>query len=193
MQEDMRNGKKYLNIRSLFIIIMAVTLVSAIICIAYFEGTFLPDWAIWQDMNIECSETEDGIGLIELKNRRVTVYRNGESVWSTDRDVKVQKVLYSDVDHDGENELLILNYKIGRYGFRRPFWDKGLELGWYQHIYIYRYDKAKGRMRPLWMASDINVDAADFTIVGDGVVEITDKNNSLTHWAWKDFGLKIIE
>lgn len=82
---------------------------------------------------------------------------------------------------------MILCWKRGRYGKRRPSWVKRDEIGWSQHIYIYEIDG--NVVRPKWMASDIGMKAASWEF-DDGKLIITDTEGVTTKWVWISWGLE---
>ncbi len=129
-----------------------------------------------------------GVDIVEEK-RDITVFIDGEKVWELDGNVLAQDFLFEDVDDDGEKELLILCWKRGRYGKRRPTWVKRDEIGWSQHIFIYEIKDM--RVTPKWMASDIGMDAASWGFK-DGMLYITDTKGTVTKWKWIHWGLEKI-
>lgn len=125
--------------------------------------------------------------FVKQDGRRLTVYRDGEKIWKTDRNIHVQDFLLADVDHDGSTDLLVLCWKRGRYGSHRPTWVKHDELGFSQHIYIYEITQAG--IRPKWMASDTGIDVASWEFA-DGALYLTDTEGEVTGWVWKSWGLE---
>ncbi|MBO4904562.1 MAG: hypothetical protein J5367_05005 [Lachnospiraceae bacterium] len=129
----------------------------------------------------------DGDLCIREEGRHITVWQADTVIWELDRNILAQDILFEDVDHDGRDELMILCWKRGRYGSRRPSWVKRDELGYSQHIYI--YEVADGKIRPKWMASDIGMKAASWEF-DDGVLTITDSDGVKTQWIWISWGLE---
>ena len=171
----------------LIAIIIAAALSAAIFAVLYYSGVLLPKWAGWNEVTIEPGNKD--IERIVLKNRKVRAYKDGKCIFTSPKGCRVQDAIYTDIDRDGEEELILLNFKIGRYGEHRPFWVKRNELKWFQHIYIYDYVGAEGYFRPIWMASDIGMDAASFRF-DDGVLSITDTKGEVTKWIWRTWGLE---
>lgn len=66
----------------------------------------------------------DGTGGYEilLTDRAVEVRYGGAPVWNSPKGVKVQAALSCDIDNDGADELILLCWRIGRYGGSKPFW-----------------------------------------------------------------------
>ncbi len=185
-----RLGVKRKKIVRLLLLAVAVCGIAAAGLIAAWRcGAFLPAWIEWKHGRIEgygAGEPE----TICLERGRLWAAVQGETAWQIGRDVRVQDVLYCDIDRDGARELLVLCWRWGRYGTGRPFWVKRDERGWFQHIYIYRWDE--GTMRPLWMASDIGMEAVRWRFDETGRLAITDRSGSVTVWDWRSWGLEMI-
>ena len=152
----------------------------------------MPDWVIWHDTKIETLDPR-GPELIRLKNRKVSVYKDGECIFESPVTCRVSNALYTDIDSDGSNELILLNYNIGRYGKHRPFWVRWDPPLWHQHIYIYDHDPERNIMKPIWMASDIGMEAKDMSLYDDNIIILTDRQGNETHWTWRSFGLKCLD
>lgn len=131
--------------------------------------------------------SRDGKICITEDGRRITVSEEGEMIWQLPGEVLAQDFLFEDVDHDGRDELMILCWKRGRFGKRRPSWVKRDEIGWSQHIFIYEVEG--GTVKPKWMASDIGMKAASWKF-DDGKLIITDTDNVTTEWVWISWGLE---
>ena len=131
--------------------------------------------------------SQDGKVCITENGRNITVTEEGVEIWQLPREVLAQDFLFEDIDHDGCDELMILCWKRGRYGKRRPSWVKRDEIGWSQHIYIYEIENSV--VRPKWMASDIGMKVASWEF-DDGKLMITDTDNVTTKWVWISWGLE---
>ena len=165
----------------------ACLLVVAAFVLLLRNGSLLPAWISWETEQLqgrpEAGEPEE----ITLERRTVTVFDQGEAVWQSDREIRVQDVLWGDIDHDGAKELMLLCWKRGRYGDSRPFWVKEDEKSWSQHIYL--YDWTDGEIRPIWMASDIGMDAVSWSFDESSRLVITDRNGTQSAWDWLSWGL----
>ncbi len=134
---------------------MALVSTGAILYLLWSGGAFLPRWISWQSGSFyDSSESYE----IVLQNKKVEILYGGVSVWNSPKGVKVQSVLSCDIDNDGMDELLLLCWKIGRYGSHRPFWVERDEKKWSQHIFVYEYEN--GKIKAKWMSSDIGQDVA---------------------------------
>ena len=181
-------GKRRTAIR----VMTVAAIAAAVFALLYYSGMFLPGFAAWHDVVIS-GETEDEPDEIVLKDRRVSAFKDGELIFKTPAFCRVQNAIFTDIDRDGMNELILLNFNIGRYGDHRPFWVRFDTPVFRQHIYIYDYDPARKIFRPIWMASDIGMDAADMDMEDKQVLRLTDSHGAQTRWMWISFGLRCVD
>lgn len=178
--------KKYIY-RSVLTLITAAALTGAVIIYAWLNGAFLPRWILWEEKNIQHStETEEPLN-IQLKKRCLIVQRNHKTIWESPKDIMVQNFLWCDINHDGQKELILLCWRIGRYGNARPYWIEKDEKKWSQHIYIYEYRNEE--IHPIWMASDIGMDVVTFEFSEKKRLIITETSGRQTSWDWLSWGL----
>ena len=94
--------------------------------------------------------------------------------WTSPSEIKVQDGFLTDLDRDGNTEMILLVWKRGRFGKHRPFWITSDERCYSQHVFIYDVgDEAQegndgnqaghdsvisGVVSQKWFASDIGVD-----------------------------------
>lgn len=183
----MKKQKRKKKVNIIFVVILAAVITAATFAICYVEGLFLPDWIEWKEKSIHVN----GNTLCSLDNRKLKVtYDDSEYVWRVPGKIKCQDFYIEDIDGDGLGEIILLCWKIGRYGKHRPFFVDRDELKWSQHIYIYTLDKNDVSQK--WMASDIGMLVKDIT-VDNATVHITDINGKETDWGWRSFGLQIRE
>jgi hypothetical protein len=79
----------------------------------WFAGAFLPRWCEWN--NAEITEDLDGSGTQEtvlLKNRRVTIQRGSETLYSFPLLWRVMDAFASDLDQDGKKELILMSEEL---------------------------------------------------------------------------------
>lgn len=129
--------------------------------------------------------------LHQPEKRRVIVEDQGKTLWESPENVLVQDFLWCDIDHDQTPELILLCWRIGRYGNARPFWVEHDELAWSQHIYI--YDWRDEEIHALWMASDIGMDVVSFAFNDTDRLVITETNQRQTSWDWISWGLSFLK
>lgn len=154
-------------------------------------GQLLPLWIDWRETELICGG-EAQPSRILLEDRRVTVFDGETAVWQSDEGVRVQDMRWCDIDHDEEAELLLLCWRRGRYGSSRPFWVEEDETSWSQHIFIYDWTEERG-IWPIWMASDIRMDAVTWQFDALRRLVITDREGRERAWDWVSWGLQEIE
>lgn len=177
--------------RKLFLLIAAAALAVAVGVFAWSRGVFLPCWIEWKEKKEEISEREIGKTEILLEHRHLTVEKSGEMLWESPKNVLVQDYLWCDINHDEKNELILLCWRIGRYGDAKPYWVEKDEKTWSQHIYIYQWKE--GGIHPLWMASDIGMDVKEFAFDAKKRLMITEKDGKESCWDWISWGLTLVE
>lgn len=185
------NDKRFLKITSA--IILAAALLGGMGYLLWRGGVFLPRWIQWAD-----ADFPDGTGSYRIVLRHGSLrvnclspeFKDDAGPWSPPKDVKVQKVLSFDIDNDLQEELVLLCWRIGRYGNARPFWIEENDQTWSQHIFVYEY--AGADIRPKWMSSYIGRDIADISPyrradLGSRLL-LTDTEGEATVWLWDSWG-----
>ena len=165
-------------------ITIPIVLTAALTAAVFLSGIFLPGYSTPTDKTVK--DEKKGITVVQ-KQRKIEVWERSKKIWELPSGVLAQDVLLEDIDQDGEKDLMILCWKRGRYGKKKPVWVKHDEIWWSQHIYIYRI--VDGKVIPKWMASDIGMKAAHWEYE-DGMLVITDKDNEKTKWKWVSWGLE---
>ena len=170
-------------------------------------GYFLPGWIDWKSGMIS---DESGRYEIVLRRRTARVVYDNSVIWSAPEEIKVQDAMSCDIDGDGADELILLCWKIGRFGNSRPFWVEEDEETWSQHIFVYNY--AGDTIKPKWMSSYIGVDVAGMSAGGVNVQSdssrgaqvsdtaergsaggrqrllLTDTEGRMSSWVWDSWG-----
>lgn len=156
--------KKAKRNRIIVIALLAATVIMVTVAFVmlWLSGAFLPKWIKWGNVPADTSFLKKG--------------------------VKVQDTMYVDIDFDGSDELLVLCWRIGRYGDRKPFWVKHDENKWSQHIYI--YEDNDGEITPKWMASNIYMDVAWWESYGNHFIINHSPDGGESVWMWNSFGLE---
>lgn len=172
--------------KGLIALVCAALVCAAAAAVLFRDVLFLPAWVQWQQRQIVC-EGEAAPDRFELRGRRALARASDTVLWRSDAALRVQDILWCDVDRDGAEELLLLCWRRGRYGESRPFWVEHDEKSWSQHIYI--YDWTAHGPRPRWMASDIGLDAAQWRFDGTRLL-ITDRTGAVSAWQWVSWGLR---
>ena len=193
-------GKKIIQIAILCVCVL-------IPIIGWRGGYFLPGWIEWKSGTFS---DESGKYEIVLRHRTTRVIYDNSVIWSVSGDIKVQDAMSCDIDGDGSDELILLCWKIGRFGSSRPFWVEEDEETWSQHIFVYNY--AGDTIKPKWMSSYIGVDVAEMSTGNRGAQEagdqgarvedvaergsaggrqrllLTDTEGRLSSWIWDSWG-----
>lgn len=211
----MHTKEKKLKIISGIVLVLTLAALAAWGAYALWRaGAFLPRWIQWSE-----DDFPDGTGeyRITLTQKRVRVTRcqgsGGQSctggqgggavesggaeqdapIWTSPEGVLVQKALSADIDNDGREELVLLCWKIGRYGRNRPFWVEKDEKKWSQHLFVYEYDQEK--IRAQWMSSYLGKDLADVSLHcrSDSRYRLlfTDLEGETTCWRWDSWGFTL--
>ena len=143
------------------------------------------------DTNVDKIYEDKTNGVVfTLKGNRIFASNNAKEIFATDEKITVSDFIIADIDKDGDNELMILCLKKGKYGNHRPSWVKEDDEEISQHIYIYDYSSDKVSAK--WMASDIGVNAQKWEYFGD-TLTITDYDGNKTYWTWNSWGLERAE
>lgn len=173
--------------RRIWYTIMALAAVSAVLYALWSRGAFLPGWVRWKE---DVFPDASGEYEVRLERREAHVSFGGEEIWASPEGVKVQEALSADIDNDGQEELVLLCWKRGRYGVHRPFWVERDERTWSQHLFVYEYEGSL--IRPKWMSSYMGVDAAGLCWNGKeppySSLLITDPRGEVSSWRWDSWG-----
>lgn len=146
-------------IKKAVLCIMALVGAGAVLYMLWLRGAFLPGWIVWESGTVD---EPTGRYEIALAHGTVSVTYDSSVIWTSPKGAKVQKALTADIDGDGNAELLLLCWKIGRYSRSMPFWVEQDEKKWSQHLFVYRFDE--GAVRPEWMSSYIGQDVAEMAV-----------------------------
>ena len=148
--------------------------------------------APWRDKTELCDLNSDGsTEQFVLEQRRMTVFADGEEIWTSDKDWNTADFLLTDINNDGMTELLLLVWKRGSYGSSRPFWETEDETGYSQHIFIYRWKE--GGLRPLWMSSRLRPEIRKWSLDASGRLQIFTPGGEQTLWGWRSWGLERLD
>lgn len=180
------SGNKFFN-KTCILIIAAVIVIAAVWYTLWTRGCFLPKWIKWESGT--CYD-QSGQYEILLARRKIKVKYNDTVIWTLPEGVKVQKVLSCDIDNDQKDELILLCWKVGRYGIHKPFWVKKDERKWSQHIFVYEYEN--DTIRPKWTSSYIGQDVTDMAVGSDtdslNRLFLTDPDGKISCWIWDSWG-----
>lgn len=150
-------------------------------------GAFLPRWIEWKSGDFYEQSGEYEVLLVK---KEVQVRCGDSLIWTSPKGVKVQEVLSCDIDNDAKEELILLCWKVGRYGGSKPFWVEKDEQKWSQHIFVYEYQE--GKLRPKWMSSYLGQDVVSMA-AGEGKSSgisllLTGTDGRISSWKWDSWG-----
>ncbi|MBD5490460.1 MAG: CapA family protein [Lachnospiraceae bacterium] len=183
--------------RKILVCIMALVGTGAVLYMLWMNGTFLPRWIRWESgISYDSSEKYE----IILAQKKVSVEYDNGVIWASPKGVKVQSVLSADIDGDKMEEMILLCWKIGRYGRSKPFWVEEDEKKWSQHIFVYGLHE--GKVRPKWMSSYIGQDVSEMAVKGQAQqaehimrvprnrLLLTAPDGRVNSWIWDSWGFK---
>lgn len=161
----------------------ATILIMCGILYAFWARIILPPMFVeWKEIKLSDSSSQSEI---ELHNKRVTIRRNGKAIWESIDRMLVSDIMLCDIDYDGRDELILLDWKRGKYGKSRPSWVKRDEIKWSQHISIYELDDM---VSPKWMASEIGFDVSGWNFK-NGMLVLGDTKGNVSMWRWENWGI----
>ncbi len=178
--------------RMLLLIISAAAFCCLVIFLVIISGsgagTLLapPNWVTWQARELSQSQLK-----LKIENKAATIEIGGSTAWQSENALKVQDGFLSDLDRDGDTEMLLLVWKRGRFGEHRPFWITSDEKNYSQHIFIYDVSD-QGEVKNKWFASDIGREVTRMKLMekDSSIILTEDTDGACTLWAWESFGLK---
>lgn len=179
--------------RVIIIVVTALLVLIAVtggLYLGWKNGLFLPGWISWESRNLV--DEESGV-QVKLEKKTVQVYQGDSLIWTSPRGVKVQDVLFEDIDHDGSRELILLCWKIGKYGIYRPFWEEKNkdDRTWSQHIFIYDYRDEQ--IHQQWLASDIGIQVVHWSFTEEQFLRLEQTDQVTSYWTWLSWGLQFIK
>ena len=182
-----RNGQKAtdtnMNGNKILFIAAAAAAVLTVIYILWNSGCLLPLWIDWKDTTLY-TDTGDPKEIV-LEHKTIRLINDTDVIWTMPKDIKVQDAAYCDIDSDGNKELILLCWKVGRYGEDKPFWVKRDEKKWSQHIFVYTVND--GKIKPKWMSSYIGQDVSQMNIYKQHLL-LTAPNGQTSGWIWDSWG-----
>ena len=170
---------------------------AALLLFLWNGGAFLPRWISWED-----TEEYDASGRYRLlaAHKSVQILYGEDVIWCAPDGVKVQKALFSDIDNDGQDELVLLCWKRGRYGKSKPVWVEKDEQGWSQHLFVYEVMSKQDMscldmtklVKPKWMSSylgqDVSKLASNQKSAPYNRLWLTDLEGNVSSWVWDSWG-----
>lgn len=165
------------------------------------ERVTLPEDIDWKsDVSVIQDEKGRKVKYV-LSNQRVSVYIDGNRVFETPDGYLVQDMIIADVNEGEEtdphlakeksrDEIILILWKVGRYGPHRPFWVDKDETSFSQHIFVYNISGEKVIQK--WASSYMGAEAESVEFK-DGILYLTYRNGRSVPWKWNKFGFKRVE
>lgn len=156
----------------------------------------------------------DGDGRAEeyaLVDNVLTVNEGGRLLWTSPQEWSIDGFSLGDADNDGTVNLVFSLWKKGSFGEIKPFWHKGEDLSYKNHLFVYKL--VGDTPRPVWCSSDLSRPILSFDIKdddGDGLNELIveegrykkvsgkrykadpDGDARITVWQWEEWGFTLI-
>lgn len=88
-----------------------------------------------------------------LVDGRVTVTENEQVLWQSPLEYKVDHMTHGDLNHDGQEDLILTLWKEGSYGLSQPFWIKERDTSFAQHLFFYTWKEDKLQLS--WGSSNL--------------------------------------
>lgn len=160
---------------------------------AAFLPPSLPQWVIMREYDERTYISGEDIRTV-LKNGRLRCSSaNGAVCCETTPEWTVADAFVTDIDRDGDDEVILLVWKIGSFGKYKPFWredEPDRELT--EHIFIFDWDSTRSDpLVPKWMSSDIKIKAQDVFPDEARRIHIITPSGDETVWAWESWGLSL--
>jgi len=223
MTESTRNKKTIKVIRWLLLAAAASFVCFFALRYMWKRGYFLPGWIQWKENSEDHTFTvgydpgfkevsrasrkkmaqtsNDDLEYISeivnvsLEDKKIRIETSdGVLLWESDDEWLVSDYLIGDIDHDDEDELVLLVWKIGSYGEYKPIWVKEDENKWSEHIFIYDYEPTEeSRIYPIWMSSKIGIEAKSISLDSDEKLHIMLPEDKESVWYWESWGLTLLE
>ena len=181
-------------IKKIIIAISGLILIAVVAVFMWFRGAFLPRWITWK--NKETVYSDKAEILLKRKHLSVNLKGGGDSgtVWESEDEWLVSDCLVGDIDHDDEDEIILLVWKRGSYGRFKPIWVEEDDKSWSQHIFIYDFiDERDDRLKPIWMSSEMGIEASDIKLDEEEALHIITPEGKDTVWYWQSWGLMLVD
>ena len=172
-------------------LLLLITAVAAICCVMALNRYLPRPVGEWREKSLQIYE--DVYGSLADRSFKITG-KDGKVTWRSPVGFFIQDALTCDLDLDGEKELILLLWKIGKYGKHRPFWVERDELTFSQHVFIYSVT-ADGEIKHKWGASEIGKEIVRMKLMEKNAsfIMTEDVSGKCVVWRWESFGLKTVD
>jgi len=144
-----------------------------------------------------------------LRRGVLTVAEGGKILWKSPSTWRASAFALGDADNDGTVELLLSVWKRGSFGRHRPFWFRGEDAGYKNHLFVHRL--AEDTVKPVWLSSNLDRPIISLSVRdtdGDGQNELVvtegdyrqvtgevfapdARNTRVTVWRWEEWGFAL--
>jgi hypothetical protein len=178
------------NIKGLIIVMLLLALAAGAAFYAENNVSKAPLYSLRYFRN---RDIDSSLGRVVLRNGRADIYSSdGDRLWQSDKDWRVQDVLVCDVDRDGLSEIVFLVWKKGNFGKNLPYFVKENDKKTGQHIFIFRKREEEGPyLKAQWMSSALKTELSGISFSEKGRFVLTSLDDGKEiHYDWEGFGLK---
>ncbi len=98
----------------------------------------------------------------ELNNSVLTVKEGSKLLWKSPEGYHIDSFALGDVDNDGKVNLVISLWKKGSFGGVQPFWHKGQNNDYKNHLFVYKLEGET--LKSVWCSSNLDKPILSFTI-----------------------------
>lgn len=172
---------------------------------------FLPAGVSKALVSVKSDLDHDGVTEeYSLDGEGITVREKDQVLWKSPDAWKVQAFAIGDLDNDGSVNLAVSLWKKGSFGETLPFWHKGKDKSYKNHMFIYKL--VDDNFKSVWCSSNLDNPIVSLTISdinGDGLNELIveegqyrkvfgeryalDENAPIksTVWQWDQWGFRL--
>ncbi|NPV92856.1 MAG: hypothetical protein HPY50_18980 [Firmicutes bacterium] len=139
---------------------------------------------------------QDGVPERYVLNDQQLIIAGEKEIWRSPPEWEVTGFKLADATNDGQGDLLLVLWKSGSFGQHKPFWFKGEDDQYSNHLFV--YNLAKGKLHPVWCSSAldqpiIELSVADVDQDGRNELVVLGEEGALTTWRWRDWGFHQVE
>ena len=178
------------NIKGLIIVMLLLALAAGA---AFYAENIVSQAPLYSRRYFKNRDIDSSLGRVVLRNGRADIYSSdGDRLWQSDKEWRVQDVLVCDVDRDGLEEIVFLVWKKGNFGKNLPYFVKENDKKMGQHIFIFRKREEEGPyLKAQWMSSALKTELSGISFSEKGRFVLTSLDGGKeTHYDWEGFGLK---